>query len=119
MNSFFKYIFIAMFAVISFSSVAGSTEGVLNVKIKGISTHDTSPQAVIFLVLSDGSVAYFDSDKKELHSLALSAFMAGKTITVWRYKAGFEGSGGSFWLGGHGNGSASSYKVHRIDVLAN
>ena len=107
--------------LISMPSFAGSTESVYNVKIKGISTHDGAAASSIYFILSDGSVAFIDSKNKELHSLALSAFMAGKTVAIHRYKQGINGSAEtSFWLGDAlGSGSKLAYKLHRLDVVSN
>ena len=60
----------------------------MNVRITGIFTHDSGAATKVFLVLLDDSVAYIQEGSKEQHALAMSAFLAGKTVTVWRYIAG-------------------------------
>ncbi len=86
---------ILLLILFSFSTsiFAGLTESILNVKITGLSTHDGATATYIYLVLSDGSVAFINAKNKELHSLPLSAFMAEKTIAIHRYNQGINGSG--------------------------
>ena len=108
-----KIVFMALLLVIT-SVANAATEGVHNVTINAMSTHNGGENSKIYLKMSNGDVVYINPGQKALHSMALSAFMAGKPVTLWRY----TDVSGSYWLGGGvlGSGTASVKRLHRIDV---
>jgi hypothetical protein len=70
--------------------------------------------------LSNDVSVYIQKTNKMNTTLALTSFVAGKTVTIWNYTAATE-TPRSFWNGpaiGNG-GTVQSMRVHRIDVSAN
>ncbi len=114
-----KTVFITLFVLFSFIGHSyAKTEGRVNVTIEAISTHNGGENTLVVLALSDGTYAYIASPThKHLHAISLAAFMGGKTMTIYRYKA--EVSTPLKWWAGPGlpgNGVQDVYRIHRIDV---
>ncbi len=113
--------------------IAGSgTEGQINVTIQSMSSFDDKfpLKSSTFLYLSNGVVVHIPKIDKMNTTLALSAFVTKKPVTIWSYVP--EANNGpivtprlnadtaTFWKGpsiGDGTTSAT-LRVHRFDVLA-
>ncbi|VAW98256.1 hypothetical protein MNBD_GAMMA22-2439 [hydrothermal vent metagenome] len=113
-------------------AVEGSgTEGQINVQILSMTSNDDKfpRKHSTFLYLSNGVVVHIPKRNKMNTTLALSAFVTKKPVTIWTYIP--EANNGpvvlpilsadtnTFWKGPSiGDGTTSpALRVHRIDVL--
>jgi len=105
-----KYIitvFLTCFLVLSAATVSAEIQMVPNLNIERMFSDNSGN---VYLLLSDGKVAFINQGEKELYSLTLASFMAGKTVTIHR----FTPNEGKYHIG---SGLVDSYRLHRIDVI--